>query len=120
MIALFGKRLLVGIFLISLISSTSLPSWADSILLKNGEVIEGGIREVIGELVYVKNHFRRPYKVNRTDIVNRRDVVTMRSGETIEGQIIYATPYRWEIHTDKGTIKVWRFMVKNAKLGAGS
>jgi hypothetical protein len=79
--------------------------------------VQGRLREVVGELIFIKNYFGRQYKVNRSDLASRHDVVTLKSGEVIEGCILYATLYRWEIQTSKGAIKVWRFRVRDARLG---
>jgi hypothetical protein len=108
---------LVVLMLAGMLSALPSASWADTLTLKTGESVQGRLRELVGELIFVKNYFGRQYKLNRSDLASRHDVVTMKSGEVIEGFILYATPYRWEIQTSKGALKVWRFRVRDARLG---
>ena len=100
------------------ISLASPKTWADTFNLYNGQVINGHLKEIVGELVrYKRGYWGNPILLNRLKLTNRMDKVVTHNGKVYRGEVVYIDPIHLEVRTDRGDFKLFRFWVKHITLG---
>lgn len=109
------KAILSLVFLIGALSANI--SWADTFYLYNGQVLQGKIIDVVGELLHFQSDFWNATQINRIELLNKHDEVQLISGKKIDGEVIYVDPFKLEIVTDQGRKYIWRLLIRNINFG---
>ncbi|MDX2084913.1 MAG: hypothetical protein SFZ03_05935 [Candidatus Melainabacteria bacterium] len=99
------------------------PSVADTVHLRGGKVLTGRLREVVGDIVMIKTRRTGIHQVSRMELENRLDILELHGlpvkhqTNVVVGEIKYITPFRYDILTRDGLIRLPAWRVFKAHLG---
>jgi hypothetical protein len=103
----------------SLLFTAMPPAHADVVHFYNGKVLRGKISRLTGDIIEfnASGLSTDNEAFERLTLTNRHDVVDIRGGKRLFGEIIYIDKFKVELSTASGLVKISRRKVKNIVLG---
>ena len=91
----------------------------DTVKLYNGQVVEGKLLDLTGELIRFRTAKGGTTTIKRLEAAGRQDIVQTRGKQVYNGEILYVDPFKLEVETPAGRVRLWRAMVKRVSIGQG-
>ncbi|MBY0450764.1 MAG: hypothetical protein K2X01_09100 [Cyanobacteria bacterium] len=105
--------LLSPLMLVTLLS----PAFADTLHLYNGQVVEGKILDITGDIIVYRSKNRVRSQITRMELSTNQDMIETVRGQHYIGHIVNKDPGRIELQTAQGLKLFYPIWVSNIVLG---